>query len=270
MESRPNRAMNQGAPAATTMRSGCSGSMMRSEPRSDCPRRIASSTPAFWIVGLTASWCQSRNRRSATSSCGGRPSVTCRTDSTPDRVGVTENVAVQVRVRFQPQTVQHPVAVDHRPGRADDDSAEVVCGTAFEHDAVGAGVRALGVHSKHSGGLDVEDLREVHADRDLEHHLDDVGREVAQREGLAQSGPDPALPPGSAARRRRVPFRGARGPGWWRDTAHAPSPRAPRSAFRRCASTTTRAASCHRGRSRAAGPAPCRRRRGTRRTPTPR
>ena len=33
-ESRPNTVMNHGAPAATTARSGCSGSKMRSAPRS--------------------------------------------------------------------------------------------------------------------------------------------------------------------------------------------------------------------------------------------
>ena len=64
-ESRPNSAMNHGAPAATTGRSGCSGSKIRSEPRSSTERcsTAASSESSVLILGPPRR--HSRTRRAA-------------------------------------------------------------------------------------------------------------------------------------------------------------------------------------------------------------
>ena len=51
-ESRPNRVMNHGAPAATTVRSGKSGSKMRRAPRSSALRATTARRPS-WSVSTT-------------------------------------------------------------------------------------------------------------------------------------------------------------------------------------------------------------------------
>ena len=62
-ESRPNRAMNQGAPAATTARSGCDGSKMRREPRSSWLCRMTRSIASSSIEGTGMRDCHARKRR---------------------------------------------------------------------------------------------------------------------------------------------------------------------------------------------------------------
>ena len=61
-ESRPKRAMNQGAPAATTSSPGCSGSTMRRAPRSRRLVRSAASRTGLPTETLAVAWRQLRIR----------------------------------------------------------------------------------------------------------------------------------------------------------------------------------------------------------------
>jgi len=72
-ESRPNRAMNHGAPAATTTRSGCAGSVIRSAPRSRTLRRTTPSMSSLVNETVGRRACQSARRRRAAVTSGGSP-----------------------------------------------------------------------------------------------------------------------------------------------------------------------------------------------------
>jgi hypothetical protein len=92
-ESRPNSAMNHGAPAATATEPGSCGSVIRSAPRSSMLRRSVapSSRSGVRTVGLAER--QALNRRAGDASSHGRSTGNVLASSCPSRIGSTTTLA---------------------------------------------------------------------------------------------------------------------------------------------------------------------------------
>ena len=88
-ESRPNTVMNHGTPAATTARSGRSGSKMRSAPRSSPPRATVRARPSWSVSTTGRPRRHSASARPAWRARPGRRSGTRGTSSSPSMTGLS-------------------------------------------------------------------------------------------------------------------------------------------------------------------------------------
>ena len=159
--------MNHGAPAATTARSGCSGSNMRSAPRSSAPRAI---------TDASAGWSDSTSGTAARQLLS-RSSGAALATGTPGRKRasiVWSSMETDAADRRRPDSVG---GHDHFPRR---DSLGEPCAVG-EREVQATGRLAALVAHDHRGVVD-GDVGELAGDDALFLHLEQVGEVGFERD----------------------------------------------------------------------------------------